>query len=69
LAQKLYKKANNNGWDLCITSFNGGYVGYIVPHHYYQLQHAEARQMNWVGPHTGEMLTWIIGECMLRKEF
>lgn len=36
-----------------ITSFNGDYVGYIIPDACYGYEHPEAREMNWFGPNTG----------------
>lgn len=38
---------------LVITSFNGGYIGYIIPDIFYDRKHQEARELNWFGPHTG----------------
>jgi len=39
------------GRQLLITSFNGGYVGYITPDSYYNhLDSYETRTMNWFGP-------------------
>ena len=36
--------------NLMITSFNGGYVGYITPDRYYNLDNYETQTMNWFGP-------------------
>ncbi len=41
------------GSQVIITSFNGDYIGYIIPDHYYHYPHAEAREQNWFGPYTG----------------
>lgn len=38
------------GVNLMITSFNGGYIGYITPDKYYQMDSYETRTMNWFGP-------------------
>jgi neutral ceramidase len=38
------------GVNLMITSFNGGYVGYITPDKYYGMDSYETRTMNWFGP-------------------
>ncbi len=38
---------------LMITSFNGGYIGYITADQYYDTDHYETRAMNWFGPDNG----------------
>jgi len=43
-----------------VTSFNGGYIGYVTPLKYYDVDHYETRLMNWYGPGTGEYMT----ECL-----
>jgi neutral ceramidase len=41
-----------------VTSFNGGYIGYVTPGKYYDVEHYETQLMNWYPPGTGEyMLT------------
>lgn len=39
-----------------VTSFNGGYIGYITPVKYYDIDHYETRLMNWYAPGTGEYI-------------
>lgn len=58
IATKIDRK--NNKIDVNITSFNGGYVGYIIPDEYYTLDKYEPRDMNWFGPHTGAYFSEII---------
>ncbi len=36
-----------------VTSFNGDYVGYMVPDAYYHKEHQETQELNWFGPTTG----------------
>ena len=36
--------------NMMITSFNGGYVGYITPDRLYNLDNYETQTMNWFGP-------------------
>ncbi len=36
-----------------VTSFDGSYVGYIVPDAYYHNDNQEAKETNWFGPYTG----------------
>ncbi|HKZ36393.1 MAG TPA: neutral/alkaline non-lysosomal ceramidase N-terminal domain-containing protein [Chryseolinea sp.] len=43
-----------------ITSFNGGYIGYVTPTKYYDVDHYETQLMNWYGPGNGEY----IRECL-----
>ncbi|GAB3999230.1 hypothetical protein GCM10028807_48880 [Spirosoma daeguense] len=46
----LAKQKNVN---LFITSFDGGYIGYVTPDDYYHRQTYETRDMNWFGPYNG----------------
>jgi len=60
-----YKNALcKNGLDALVTSFNGAYVGYIIPGKYYHLNEYESRLMSWFGPYMGpyfdEMIRRII---------
>ncbi len=62
---KLYKYAEEQGKELMITSFNGGYLGYITAdHHYEKTRRSEIRAMNWVGPYHGEYFTKLIKELV-----
>lgn len=52
---------------LMITSFNGGYVGYITEDSKYtKSTRTEVRNMNWVGPYHGQYFSELIQE-LLRK--
>ena len=42
---------------LLVTSFNGGYIGYVTPSRYFDIDHYETRIMNWYPPGTGEYIT------------
>ncbi len=42
------------GYNANITSFNGGYVGYIIPGRYFYLDEYESKTMGWFGPHMGD---------------
>ncbi|VAX19654.1 hypothetical protein MNBD_IGNAVI01-1234 [hydrothermal vent metagenome] len=44
------------GYDSAITSFNGQYLGYIVPAKYYYFDAYESRLMGWFGPSMGDYL-------------
>jgi hypothetical protein len=62
--EKWEKKAAAKGLNLIITTFNGGYIGYITPDAYYNHDYHEVRDMNWFGPYNGayfdEIITAII---------
>jgi neutral ceramidase len=60
LVQEFNSVVNDKQIDLVITSFNGGYIGYIIPDKYYDIGRREAMEMNWYGPHSGEYFTDII---------
>ncbi|MEN8192593.1 MAG: hypothetical protein ABFS12_07225 [Bacteroidota bacterium] len=44
------------GYNSAITSFNGQYLGYVVPAKYYYYDTYEARLMGWFGPSMGDYL-------------
>jgi hypothetical protein len=46
--------------NVIVTSFNGGYIGYVTPEKRYDVDHYETQLMNWYPPGTGEY----IKECM-----
>ena len=49
-----YKNAmNKEGYRALVNSFNGAYVGYIIPGKYYHLDEYESRLMSWYGPNMG----------------
>ena len=52
--------AMRHGLHAMVTSFNGGYIGYVTPSKYYDVDHHETQLMNWYGPGNGEY----IEECM-----
>ena len=58
LAASLHK-------EVMVTSFNGGYIGYVTPGKYYDVEHYETQLMNWHAPGTGEYLAKGLGELML----
>lgn len=60
LVQELDEEAASKKINLIITSFNGGYIGYITPDKYYQLKKGETQEMNWFGPYNGAYFTEII---------
>ncbi|RRA99151.1 neutral/alkaline non-lysosomal ceramidase N-terminal domain-containing protein [Larkinella rosea] len=53
LVAELRQQAGRKGLNLMVTSFNGGYVGYITPDKYYHKEAYETMTMNWFGPENG----------------
>lgn len=62
LMPPLYRFAQQRNVNLMVTSFNGGYMGYVTPDPYYDKDHYETRLMNWYGPGNG---TYFL-DCMRR---
>jgi hypothetical protein len=54
------KLARQNGLHLIVTTFNGGYIGYITPDELYDEHFHEVREMNWFGPGNGSYLDRLI---------
>jgi neutral ceramidase len=52
----LDSMAQARGLQVMVSSFNGGYIGYVTPRQYYDIDHYETQLMNWYGPGTGEYL-------------
>ena len=52
------------GYTTLITSFNGAYVGYIIPDKYYHLNEYESRLMSWYGPGMAPYVNEMIGRLM-----
>lgn len=44
------------GFSTAITSFNGDYIGYVIPSRYYHLDGYEPRTMSFFGPHVPDYL-------------
>ena len=53
LVMNLTRETARMGLNGMITSFNGGYIGYITPDAYYHETRYETRDMNWFGPQNG----------------
>lgn len=56
LMQPVYQKAEENGLQVWVTSFNGGYMGYVTPDELYDHPAYETQIMNWYGSGTGSYL-------------
>ncbi|GLU54198.1 hypothetical protein Dfri01_36590 [Dyadobacter frigoris] len=53
LMPELTAYAANKGLHLMVTSFNGGYVGYITNDKYFDRDLYETKTMSWFGPYNG----------------
>jgi len=62
---ELYKTINHQNNTL-ITSFNGDYIGYIIPDNYYNRTTYEARELNWYGSNTGSYFVEMINEIIVK---
>lgn len=61
----IYKNSmNRKGYRALVSSFNGGYTGYVLPCKYYHYNAYESRLMNWFGPSYNPMINYLIGEMM-----
>src|SRR5205823_15081112 len=50
LALRIKDTVRAHGCEAVITSFNGDYVGYVIPSRYYHLPGYEPRVMSFFGP-------------------
>lgn len=55
LAAELKAETRARGMDLAVTSFNGDYVGYVIPARYFHLEAYESRTMAFFGPTLPEL--------------
>ena len=53
----LEKSLGDQPEEIVLTSFNGGYIGYITPDAYYDLKKYETRDMNFFGPYNGAYIS------------
>lgn len=64
LLPPLTQAAQQRGLELIVTSFNGGYVGYITPDQYYDKDAYETRVMNWFGPQNGAYFSELVRDLI-----
>lgn len=62
LALSLKAAASEYGLAAVVTSFNGDYVGYVIPAKYYVLNGYEPRTMSFFGPQLPECFMAVLGE-------
>jgi hypothetical protein len=59
--------ADQQNKKVIITSFNGGYVGYITEdEHYEKLRKEEVMGLNWVGPYYGSFFSEMINTLLTK---
>jgi neutral ceramidase len=63
--ESLDSLARSRGLRAMVTSFNGGYIGYITPGTYYDIDHYETRLMNWYAPGTGDYVRDCLAKLMI----
>ncbi len=68
LVKNLDSVSNLNNINLAVTSFNGGYIGYVTKDTWYDLDEYETRTMSWYGPNTGSYLTGVIDRLIRNYE-
>ncbi|WP_268034340.1 neutral/alkaline non-lysosomal ceramidase N-terminal domain-containing protein [Algoriphagus sp. PAP.12] len=62
--EKWDQLAKEKGINLIISTFNGGYIGYITPDELYDEHFHEVREMNWYGPGNGRYFDDLITEII-----
>lgn len=60
LALEFKEHCRALGGDAVVTSFNGDYLGYVIPHRYYHLAGYEPRLMSFFGPATPDYFLELI---------
>jgi hypothetical protein len=68
LTEQLATRAGGGKLFPVVTSFNGDYVGYVIPHSRYESLKYESRDMNLFGPWCGEYLNEIAQRLITRLE-
>lgn len=63
LANDLARTFESLGVQAVACSFNGEYIGYVLPDEYREMQSYESMVMNWYGPRIGSAFTRILTEA------
>ncbi len=64
LMEDLDNYAESKGLKLIITSFNGGYAGYITKDDRFSINTYETTTMNWFGPYNGQYFSEIVRDII-----
>ncbi len=67
LVQPIDSVAKKKSQHLLITSFNGGYMGYVTDNKWYEIDTYETRTMGWFGPQNGDYTSEVI-ERLIEKQ-
>ncbi|MCC9166811.1 neutral/alkaline non-lysosomal ceramidase N-terminal domain-containing protein [Pontibacter harenae] len=62
--ENLQATASELQKQLVVTSFNGSYLGYVVPEEHYPLKKYEVRDMNFYGPQSGTYITEMLSKLL-----
>lgn len=65
IAVDLKNDAARSGFSAQMTSFDAGYVGYIIPSRYYHLNEYESRLMSFFGPYMGDYFEEMIRRMLV----
>ncbi len=66
LALGVKDAVHEKGYEAVITSFNGDYIGYVIPSRYYHLNGYEPRLMSFYGPYVPDYFEELIRTMALR---
>ena len=66
LVEPVNDVAKSKGLHLMITSFNGGYMGYVTDSKWYSMNAYETRTMGWFGPGNGDYMSEVL-EKLIEK--
>ncbi|WP_304234700.1 hypothetical protein [Jiulongibacter sediminis] len=64
LMAELDEYAAEKGLELIITSFNGGYTGYITADEHFEKEAYETTTMNWFGPYNGAYFSEVVRDII-----
>lgn len=66
LVNEIDSASDRKNLKLMVTSFNGGYIGYITDSRRYQLNTYETRVMGWFGNNNGDYMSEIVMRVLLK---
>jgi neutral ceramidase len=68
LAFELKEIGRDRGLNLTVTSFNGDYIGYVIPHRYYHFDGYEPRLMSFFGPNVPDYFEELIRKLVFESK-
>lgn len=69
LMEDLDSYASSKGLELVITSFNGGYTGYITADEHFSKEAYETTTMNWFGPYNGNYFSEVVRDLIDKASY